>query len=201
MQIIKELEPKPRGVYCGALGYVSYDGQMDTNIAIRTLLHAGNRLYCWAGGGIVMDMGKSTNFAIIDALAVDKMKAAVKTAANEPFAVRQHDVEADLLARCMGLGESNDIGHKSFHRAQQIQFGIDGSVVDEAEEIAKNMLAICFALHRLSMPCTHSFKQDRLDDCKARNCPVMSKDPLSVAERMGVFNRCAADRCQPWAWS
>lgn len=55
MEIIEELEPTRRGVYCGALGYVSYDGQMDTNIAIRTLLHAGNRLYCWAGGGIVMD--------------------------------------------------------------------------------------------------------------------------------------------------
>ena len=55
MEIIEELEPARRGVYCGALGYVSYDGQMDTNIAIRTLLHVGDRLYCWAGGGIVMD--------------------------------------------------------------------------------------------------------------------------------------------------
>ncbi|MEX2480912.1 MAG: aminodeoxychorismate synthase component I [Gammaproteobacteria bacterium] len=55
MEIIEELEPTRRSVYCGALGYVSYDGQMDTNIAIRTLLHVGGRLYCWAGGGIVMD--------------------------------------------------------------------------------------------------------------------------------------------------
>lgn len=55
MQIIEELEPTRRGIYCGALGYVSQDGQMDTNIAIRTLLFQRERLYCWAGGGIVMD--------------------------------------------------------------------------------------------------------------------------------------------------
>jgi para-aminobenzoate synthetase component 1 len=55
MQIIEELEPARRSIYCGAIGYVSHDGQMDTNIAIRTLLFDGTRLYCWAGGGIVMD--------------------------------------------------------------------------------------------------------------------------------------------------
>lgn len=55
MQIIEELEPTRRGIYCGAIGYVSRDGQLDTNIAIRTLLHQRGRLYCWAGGGIVMD--------------------------------------------------------------------------------------------------------------------------------------------------
>jgi para-aminobenzoate synthetase component 1 len=55
MEIIEELEPTRRSVYCGALGYLSCDGQMDTNIAIRTLLFQRERLYCWAGGGIVMD--------------------------------------------------------------------------------------------------------------------------------------------------
>jgi len=55
MEIIEELEPTRRNVYCGSLGYVSHDGQMDTNIAIRTLLYTGGRLYCWAGGGIVVD--------------------------------------------------------------------------------------------------------------------------------------------------
>jgi para-aminobenzoate synthetase component 1 len=55
MAIIEELEPARRSVYCGAIGYVGHDGQMDTNIAIRTLLHHRNRLYCWAGGGIVAD--------------------------------------------------------------------------------------------------------------------------------------------------
>ncbi len=55
MQIIEELEPTRRSIYCGAIGYLSADGQMDTNIAIRTLLYQKERLYCWAGGGIVMD--------------------------------------------------------------------------------------------------------------------------------------------------
>ncbi len=55
MQIIEELEPTRRSIYCGAIGYVSHDGQMDSNIAIRTLLFDGRRLYCWAGGGIVID--------------------------------------------------------------------------------------------------------------------------------------------------
>lgn len=55
MEIIEELEPTRRAVYCGALGYLSRDGQMDTNIAIRTLLFQRERLYCWAGGGIVID--------------------------------------------------------------------------------------------------------------------------------------------------
>ena len=44
MQIIEELEPTRRGIYCGAIGYVSHDGQMDTNIAIRTLLFQQERL-------------------------------------------------------------------------------------------------------------------------------------------------------------
>ncbi len=55
MEIIEHLEPSRRGVYCGALGYVSCHGRMDTNIAIRTLVHQQDRLFCWAGGGIVMD--------------------------------------------------------------------------------------------------------------------------------------------------
>lgn len=55
MQIIEQLEPYRRGVYCGAIGYVGWDGNMDTNIAIRTLVYAGDVIRCWAGGGIVAD--------------------------------------------------------------------------------------------------------------------------------------------------
>jgi len=55
MQIIEELEPERRGVYCGAIGYLGRDGSMDTNIAIRTLTCAGNGLRFWAGGGLVAD--------------------------------------------------------------------------------------------------------------------------------------------------
>lgn len=55
MQIIEELEPHRRGVYCGAIGYIGFDGNMDVNIAIRTLVHSHGVIRCWAGGGIVAD--------------------------------------------------------------------------------------------------------------------------------------------------
>jgi len=55
MQIIEELEPHRRGIYCGALGYIGSDGNMDLNIAIRTLVCAGGAIRFWAGGGIVAD--------------------------------------------------------------------------------------------------------------------------------------------------
>ena len=55
MQIIEELEAFRRTVYCGAIGYIGFDGNMDTNIAIRTLVHKDDRIYFWAGGGIVSD--------------------------------------------------------------------------------------------------------------------------------------------------
>jgi para-aminobenzoate synthetase component 1 len=55
MQIIEELEPHRRGVYCGSIGYVGYDGNMDSNIAIRTLIVSGGEIRGWAGGGIVAD--------------------------------------------------------------------------------------------------------------------------------------------------
>jgi para-aminobenzoate synthetase component 1 len=55
MEIIEELEPTRRSIYCGSLGYISADGKMDTNIAIRTLACDGSRIHCWGGGGIVAD--------------------------------------------------------------------------------------------------------------------------------------------------
>ncbi|WP_331346786.1 aminodeoxychorismate synthase component I [Cellvibrio sp. UBA7661] len=55
MEIIEELEPSRRSLYCGSLGYISADGQMDTSIAIRTLVCDGNKIHCWGGGGIVAD--------------------------------------------------------------------------------------------------------------------------------------------------
>ncbi len=55
MQIIQELEPDKRAIYCGSIGYVGIRDDMDTNICIRTLLAENQRLYCWAGGGIVLD--------------------------------------------------------------------------------------------------------------------------------------------------
>jgi para-aminobenzoate synthetase component 1 len=55
MEIIEELEPDRRGIYCGSIGYVGFDGNMDTNIAIRTMVHANGKVHFSAGGGIVYD--------------------------------------------------------------------------------------------------------------------------------------------------
>jgi len=55
MQIIEQLEPHRRGVYCGAIGYIGFDGNMDSNIVIRTLVYSHGEIRCWAGGGIVAD--------------------------------------------------------------------------------------------------------------------------------------------------
>lgn len=62
MQIIEELEPHRRGVYCGAIGYIGYDGDMDTNIAIRTLVHSRGVVRFWAGGGIVADSQREAEY-------------------------------------------------------------------------------------------------------------------------------------------
>lgn len=55
MEIIEELEPDQRSVYCGSIGYISACGNMDTSITIRTLVFNQQHAYCWAGGGIVAD--------------------------------------------------------------------------------------------------------------------------------------------------
>ena len=55
MEIIAELEPHARGPYCGSLGWLGFDGAMDTNILIRTFVSGGGWLQFPVGGGIVAD--------------------------------------------------------------------------------------------------------------------------------------------------
>ncbi|MED5238226.1 MAG: anthranilate synthase component I family protein [Pseudomonadota bacterium] len=55
MEIIAELEPAPRGAYCGSFFWMDNQGNLDSNILIRTLQTEGNNLYCHGGGGIVFD--------------------------------------------------------------------------------------------------------------------------------------------------
>ncbi|HEX4910677.1 MAG TPA: aminodeoxychorismate synthase component I [Permianibacter sp.] len=55
MQIIEELEPHRRSLYCGSIGYCDYLGRLDSSITIRTLVHADHQIHCWAGGGLVAD--------------------------------------------------------------------------------------------------------------------------------------------------
>jgi para-aminobenzoate synthetase component 1 len=62
MEIIDELEPHARGVYCGAIGYFGHDGASHFNIAIRTIVHQSGLLTFHAGGGIVADSEPDTEY-------------------------------------------------------------------------------------------------------------------------------------------
>ncbi|WAC19655.1 aminodeoxychorismate synthase component I [Luteolibacter sp. SL250] len=55
MEIIRELEDAPRGIYCGAIGWLGFNGESSFNIAIRTLIRDGNQLTYQVGAGIVAD--------------------------------------------------------------------------------------------------------------------------------------------------
>ncbi|GAB2179672.1 aminodeoxychorismate synthase component I [Dongia sp. agr-C8] len=88
MEIIAELEPTERGPYCGAIGYLSAGGAMDTNIVIRTLLIDGGRISFQVGGGIVADSDPQAEWqesltkakALIQTLAGRAKRAAKKSA-------------------------------------------------------------------------------------------------------------------------
>jgi para-aminobenzoate synthetase component 1 len=54
MEIIHELEPEPRGVYCGSIVHFGYDGSLRSNIAIRTLVVEDGVASIRAGGGITL---------------------------------------------------------------------------------------------------------------------------------------------------
>ena len=71
MEIISELEGERRGVYCGSIGYIGFDGVMDLNVAIRTIVVQDGRARVRAGGGIVAD---STPRAEYDEM-LDKARA------------------------------------------------------------------------------------------------------------------------------
>ncbi len=86
MEIIDELEPHQRGIYGGAVGYVSYTGNIDLAIAIRTLVSAGETIYVQAGAGLVADSVPETEYqeTINKARAVLRAVAMARTAEELP---------------------------------------------------------------------------------------------------------------------
>jgi anthranilate synthase component 1 len=86
MEIIDELEPHQRGIYGGAVGYVSYTGNLDLAIAIRTLVSVGDTVYVQAGGGLVADSVPETEYeeTVNKARAVLRAVAMARTAPAEP---------------------------------------------------------------------------------------------------------------------
>ena len=79
MEIIAELEPTQRGVYCGSIGYISATGAMDTSIVIRTYLALGGQVYFQAGGGIVADSDVELEYRET----LDKARALIETLAEK----------------------------------------------------------------------------------------------------------------------
>jgi para-aminobenzoate synthetase component I len=78
MEIIAELEPTQRGVYCGSIGYISTTGAMDTSIVIRTYLALRGRVYFQAGGGIVADSDPELEYRET----LDKARGLIETLAE-----------------------------------------------------------------------------------------------------------------------
>ena len=62
MEIIDEIEPVQRGVYCGAVGYIGFDGSMQLSIPIRTMMKKGRKVYFQVGGGIVADSDPDSEY-------------------------------------------------------------------------------------------------------------------------------------------
>jgi anthranilate synthase component 1 len=77
MQIIEELEPSRRGLYGGAVGYVSFTGNLDMAITIRTLVTKGDTVYLQAGAGIVADSDPDAEYEET----VNKARAVVRALA------------------------------------------------------------------------------------------------------------------------
>ncbi|MEA2191773.1 MAG: anthranilate synthase component, partial [Solirubrobacteraceae bacterium] len=83
MQIIDELEPVKRGGYGGAIGYLSYTGDLDTAIHIRTVVIKDGRAHVQAGGGTVADAVPAYEFAESEAKARAVLRA-VELASQQP---------------------------------------------------------------------------------------------------------------------
>jgi len=62
MEIIDDLEPTARGPYAGAVGYIDFSGNVDTAIALRTLVAADGKVWVQAGAGIVADSDPASEY-------------------------------------------------------------------------------------------------------------------------------------------
>ncbi len=76
MQIIDELEPDRRGIYSGAIGYISVAGDLDTCIALRTAIVTDQKMHIQAGAGIVYDSDPDAEFTETQDKAMELIRAA-----------------------------------------------------------------------------------------------------------------------------
>jgi para-aminobenzoate synthetase component 1 len=75
MEIIDELEPAPRGAYCGAIGWIGFDGAMDSSIVIRSVSLTRDQVIVQAGGAIVADSDPAGEHAEMLAKAAPQLGA------------------------------------------------------------------------------------------------------------------------------
>jgi anthranilate synthase component 1 len=101
MEIIAELEPEPRGIYAGAIGYLSFDGNVDTCIAIRTIYFRDSVAYIQAGGGVVADSVPENEYME----SVNKAKAMLKALDLAEKIEQQGRNRDDSRAVIQGAGE------------------------------------------------------------------------------------------------
>ena len=81
MEIINELEDGKRGIYCGSIGYLDVNNNMDTNICIRTIMLHKNKLFFSAGGGIVHDSDPNDEYYE----SLEKVSVFIKLFSNDKF--------------------------------------------------------------------------------------------------------------------
>jgi para-aminobenzoate synthetase component 1 len=94
MQIIRELERGPRGAYCGAIGYISLNGDMQLNLAIRTMTVANGWAEMHVGSGIVADSTPEMELAELDAKAAAMLEA---ISSFEPPISNTSDLDVERL--------------------------------------------------------------------------------------------------------
>ncbi|GBE58494.1 aminodeoxychorismate synthase component 1 [bacterium BMS3Abin01] len=92
MEIIDELEPVRRGPYTGSFGYIGYNGNMDMNIIIRTLVRRGDRVYAQAGAGIVADSDPEREYSESLRKAEAMVRAVGMVVGGAPPSVRRPSV-------------------------------------------------------------------------------------------------------------
>ncbi len=74
MEIIDELEPTSRNIYTGSIGYIGFNGDVDLNIVIRTIVYKEGKAYFQVGGGIVWDSDANLEYQET----LDKAKALIE---------------------------------------------------------------------------------------------------------------------------
>ena len=108
MEIIDELEPHRREVYCGAIGYATPAGRLDMNIPIRTTLAAQGELRFYAGGGIVADSTPESEFEETEVKIAAIRRALSRFAAGGTPHPAKSALRRELLARREALFSGGD---------------------------------------------------------------------------------------------